>query len=80
MPNDGSKLIFDYQRSADQYRAIFSNICPDMCQLTQASRKQCAPGKYCSYFSTKIHVVGTQNNSYIEVVLLSIQTHVLIEG
>ena len=65
MPNNGSKLIFDYQRSADQYRAIFSNIRSDMCQLTQNSGKRCAPENYCSYFSTKRYVVGNQNNSLI---------------
>ena len=34
----------------------------------------------CSDFSTKTYAVGTQNNRFIETVLLSTKTHVKLDG
>ena len=34
----------------------------------------------CSDFSTKTYAVGTQNNRFIETVLLSTKTHVKFDG
>ena len=44
-----------------------------LCDLPQASRKECVLGNCFLYFSSKTYVVGTQKNRLNETVLLSTQ-------